>query len=64
MSSEVSTSVEPLKALGEVTKTNVSKIVVPMAFAAIATVLYRNWKNKKEKKRLAAQLKELTHAEA
>lgn len=63
MSSEVKTATEPLQALGEATKMNLLKFVVPIAFAAIATVLYRNWMRKRQAKKLAAQLKEMTDGE-
>jgi lysozyme family protein len=63
MSTEVKTATEPLKVLGEATKTNLLQYGIIIAFAAIFTVLYRNWMRKRQAKKLAAQLKELTHDE-
>lgn len=63
MSSEVRTATEPLKVLGEATKTNLMEYGAAVAMGAIAIVLIRNYRNKKAKKALEAKLKELTDGE-
>jgi hypothetical protein len=63
MSTEVKTATEPLKALGEATQINLLKFAAPIAIAATLTVLYRNWMRKRQAKKLAAQLKEMTDGE-
>jgi lysozyme family protein len=63
MSSEVTTTLEPLKVLGEATKTNLMEYGAVIAIGAICLVLIRNRRNKKAKKALEAKLKELTNDE-